>query len=86
MFGLALQFSSNNKKNKRLIVKFSIFKKNEMEDICVTRFREYIRVNTMQPEPDYAGAYLVFWNFLNFSLLRRRNVFEGVLCRNWSGV
>jgi len=27
-----------------------------MEDICVTRFREYIRVNTMQPEPDYAGA------------------------------
>jgi len=23
------------------------------EDICVTRFREYIRINTMQPNPDY---------------------------------
>merc|ERR1712212_1046416 len=26
------------------------------EDICVTRFREYIRINTMQPTPDYKAA------------------------------
>ena len=26
------------------------------EDIIVTRFREYIRINTMQPNPDYVGA------------------------------
>ena len=26
------------------------------EDILVTRFREYIRVNTMQPNPDYKKA------------------------------
>ena len=26
------------------------------EDILVTRFREYIRINTMQPNPDYEGA------------------------------
>ena len=26
------------------------------EDICVTRFREYIRINTMQPNPDYGAA------------------------------
>ena len=26
------------------------------EDILVTRFREYIRINTMQPTPDYVGA------------------------------
>jgi aminoacylase len=28
----------------------------ENEDICVTRFREYIRINTIQPKPDYAAA------------------------------
>lgn len=26
------------------------------EDILVTRFREYIRINTMQPDPDYVAA------------------------------
>ncbi|KAI9204662.1 uncharacterized protein BJ171DRAFT_505046 [Polychytrium aggregatum] len=26
------------------------------ENIAVTRFREYLRVNTMQPKPDYAGC------------------------------
>lgn len=28
----------------------------DKEDILVTRFREYIRVNTMQPNPDYKAA------------------------------
>ena len=28
------------------------------EDICVTRFREYIRINTMQPNPDYKVKFL----------------------------
>jgi aminoacylase len=27
-----------------------------MEDILVSRFREYIRINTMQPNPDYKAA------------------------------
>ncbi|OLY84192.1 Aminoacylase-1 [Smittium mucronatum] len=27
-----------------------------MEPACITRFREYLQVNTMQPNPDYAGC------------------------------
>ena len=34
-----------------------------MEDICVTRFREYVRINTMQPNPDYAAAELFLRNY-----------------------
>ncbi|KIH55028.1 hypothetical protein ANCDUO_14822 [Ancylostoma duodenale] len=30
--------------------------KNPMEDIAVTKFREYLRVNTEQPKPDYAAC------------------------------
>ena len=33
------------------------------EDILVTRFREYIRVNTMQPNPDYVGADVFIKNY-----------------------
>ena len=38
-----------------------------MEDILVTRFREYIRVNTMQPNPDYKETNENV--FINWSVL-----------------
>ncbi|KAJ3252014.1 adenylate cyclase [Boothiomyces macroporosus] len=31
-------------------------KKAKVEDIAVTRFREYLRIKTVQPTPDYAGC------------------------------
>ena len=29
------------------------------EDPAVTRFREYIRINTVQPDPDYGEFYRI---------------------------
>ena len=36
---------------------------SQAEDPAVTRFREYLRINTVQPKPDYRGFYSEFGHF-----------------------
>lgn len=38
------------------------------EDVAVTKFREYIRIDTEQPEPDYGIFFTHFLLFLVFYL------------------
>ena len=34
-----------------------------MESIAVTRFRQYLRIKTVQPNPDYAGCLDFFRSY-----------------------
>ncbi|KAK6050356.1 hypothetical protein COOONC_12139 [Cooperia oncophora] len=45
-----------------------------MEDIAVTKFREYLRVNTEQPNPDYAACQNFLFNLADELGIERRAV------------
>ncbi|VDL77348.1 unnamed protein product [Nippostrongylus brasiliensis] len=45
-----------------------------MEDIAVTKFREYLRVNTEQPNPDYAACEQFLFNLADELGIQRRSV------------
>ncbi|KAK6017867.1 hypothetical protein OSTOST_16602 [Ostertagia ostertagi] len=45
-----------------------------MEDIAVTKFREYLRVNTEQPNPDYAACQNFLFNLADELGIQRRAV------------
>ncbi|PIO65716.1 hypothetical protein TELCIR_12594 [Teladorsagia circumcincta] len=45
-----------------------------MEDIAVTKFREYLRVNTEQPNPDYVACQNFLFNLADELGIQRRAV------------
>ncbi|KAK6049346.1 hypothetical protein COOONC_13150 [Cooperia oncophora] len=48
-----------------------------MEDIAVTKFREYLRVNTEQPNPDYAACQNFLFNLADELGIERRATVPG---------
>ena len=67
----------------------------QAEDSAVSNFREYLRIKTVQPNPDIGKKLNVAASLVRAILLPmcpldlfrgRRCVFETPSCRHWSGV